>query len=298
MTDKQCTRCKQTFPATTEYFVRDRRLKSGLGSRCVVCARESTARRRAENPEKVREEGRRSGARWREKHLEVAQERGRESSLRSRNKHLEKAREQERASAARRRAADPEKARERDRKSTARRKAKDPEGFKAAQRASNARRKAKDPEKVREQQRVSQAQRKAKDPEGFKAAQRDTTARWKAKDPEGFKEVVRLSTARRNARKQALPDTLTRDEWQNALAWWDGCAYCGLQSDSLTLDHVIPLSSAECPGTTADNCIPACPNCNTSKSASPVREWLERKFGLTHAANRLAIIAVYFSILG
>lgn len=36
---KRCSKCGRAFPQTTEYFVRDNRLLSGLGSRCKECNR-------------------------------------------------------------------------------------------------------------------------------------------------------------------------------------------------------------------------------------------------------------------
>lgn len=35
---KRCTKCQQEFPATTEYFHRDKRLQSGIRSCCRVCS--------------------------------------------------------------------------------------------------------------------------------------------------------------------------------------------------------------------------------------------------------------------
>ena len=37
---KQCSRCHQDYPATTEFFYSDQRLKSGLASWCKKCCRE------------------------------------------------------------------------------------------------------------------------------------------------------------------------------------------------------------------------------------------------------------------
>lgn len=36
---KKCTKCKKSYPATTEYFHKEPRVKSGLAARCKNCAR-------------------------------------------------------------------------------------------------------------------------------------------------------------------------------------------------------------------------------------------------------------------
>lgn len=72
---------------------------------------------------------------------------------------------------------------------------------------------------------------------------------------------------RRRARKQGLPDTLTAAEWQAICASFKfKCAYCGKRR-RLTMDHVIPLSKNG--GTTANNIVPACQSCNSSKRVGP-----------------------------
>ena len=77
-------------------------------------------------------------------------------------------------------------------------------------------------------------------------------------------EVGRTANARRQARKKALPATLTRAEWQAIqAAYLHRCAYCGRKQNRLTQDHVIPLSKGG--GTTRENIVPACKSCNFKK---------------------------------
>jgi len=49
---KTCTKCGGTFAATGEFFVLDRRKKSGLGSWCRTCAKAHATRMRVEHPER------------------------------------------------------------------------------------------------------------------------------------------------------------------------------------------------------------------------------------------------------
>lgn len=288
---KQCSKCKQQKPATTEYFAARPSRPSGLTSQCRECLREDQVLRRKKNPERVREIQRKSQAR-------------------RKAANPEKIRAQDRASHARRRAANPEKFRAKQRTIQARYRARHPEKV----REDNKRYREENPEKARvalaqwreenpEKVRASARKHRAKHPEKVRAQARASQARrraeMKAENSEALRERDKLKVQRRKARKLQVPDTLTKAEWENALKCWDGCAYCGvsLSATELTLDHVIPLASPDCPGTTAHNVLPVCKHCNLSKQATPLRDFLERKFGHIHMVNRMEMIAIYFSRL-
>lgn len=51
MNEKTCTECGKTFPATKEYFYRDKRNKDEFCSRCETCERRRRSQYRKENPE-------------------------------------------------------------------------------------------------------------------------------------------------------------------------------------------------------------------------------------------------------
>ena len=77
---------------------------------------------------------------------------------------------------------------------------------------------------------------------------------------------------RRRARKQAKPETFTQEDWRFALEYWQhSCAVCGKQQGfwwNLQADHWIPISDPESPGTVATNIVPLCggmTGCNQSK---------------------------------
>ena len=53
------------------------------------------------------------------------------------------------------------------------------------------------------------------------------------------------------------------------------CIYCGKSSDTMTVDHIVPLKLG---GTNAlNNLVPACPNCNLKKGHRNVWEWWQRQ---------------------
>jgi hypothetical protein len=104
-------------------------------------------------------------------------------------------------------------------------------------------------------------------------------------------EKIRLYSQRRQSRKRSLADTLTHSQWLECLEWWNNCcAYCGKQRDfwhTIEMEHFIPVSADECPGTVATNIIP-------SKSNKAVKQWLIGRFGNRKAAAILRRIEEYF----
>ena len=67
--------------------------------------------------------------------------------------------------------------------------------------------------------------------------------------------------------------TLTYDEWHVILADHKHlCAYCG-EERKLLVEHQLPLSRGG--GNTAQNVVPACSACNSSKGNRTVKEWRE-----------------------
>ena len=85
-------------------------------------------------------------------------------------------------------------------------------------------------------------------------------------------EVGRLANQRRRERMAQLPHTLTVEEWEEALEYFDySCSYCGNSEDKIGKEHIVPVSKGG--GYTADNIIPACQSCNASKYSKDLEEW-------------------------
>lgn len=121
--------------------------------------------------------------------------------------------------------------------------------------------------------------------------------KWRTYNAEWFRsnpQKKRLYERRRAARERQLPSTLTMMQWLDSLDFFDGCAYCGSKPDVYHADHFIPLSAVMCPGTVAENILPACPSCNLSKGSADPRVWLIRKFGTDEAERILIRILAYF----
>lgn len=118
------------------------------------------------------------------------------------------------------------------------------------------------------------------------------------------RERYRIHQSNRNARKRSLPDGFTLEQQAFALEYFGNvCAVCrrpfyDLFSERvLALDHWVPLSSDDCPGTTATNMIPLChgiDGCNNSKGSRDPEKWLISRFGKRKTREILQRIEAYF----
>lgn len=108
-------------------------------------------------------------------------------------------------------------------------------------------------------------------PETFKAG----IKAWCAANPERFQEIRRASVQRRLARKAKLPHDLTAGQWRACIAYFGGCAYCGVTDLDLEREHFIALSSRG--GYTQSNILPACGPCNRSKHDNDFFDWYSQR---------------------
>ena len=68
---------------------------------------------------------------------------------------------------------------------------------------------------------------------------------------------------------------LTEDQWQELKKAWGGCAYCGVATDQLQKDCVLPIAHGG--RYTLGNVVPACQHCNTSKCDAEVTTWMRSR---------------------
>jgi len=88
-------------------------------------------------------------------------------------------------------------------------------------------------------------------------------------------------------------DVANAEDIRFMFLWWDAeCATCGA-SLSLQVDHIIPLSSADFPGSRIDNLMPLCKVCNMNKFDHELETWLVMRFGSIQAALTLRKIRRY-----
>ena len=133
-----------------------------------------------------------------------------------------------------------------------------------------------------------------------------STRRYCAK-PE-WKADRRVYGSLSRARKRHLADTFTRRDEAFARDYWQGaCAVCGDAAGFwkvIALDHWVPLSSADCPGTVPGNMVPLCharkgirgaiPDCNANKHVKDAPAWLLDKLGKRQSTRKLAEIQAFF----
>ncbi len=141
----------------------------------------------------------------------------------------------------------------------------------------------------------------ADNPEKF----REWSRQWRENNPDKKRESARLYrisnphvdiiiSHKRRTRLKNLPSDFSEADWKSVLSHWKNrCAFCGKQS-MLQIDHYIPLSNSECPGTILRNIVPACKSCNSSKNDSEAHSWMIRKFGSDQAAIIETNIMAYF----
>ena len=95
--------------------------------------------------------------------------------------------------------------------------------------------------------------------------------RWRNNNP----EKASLLWKHREYRERNAEGSFTLEEWNAKLEEYNyRCAYCGckLNSDTITVDHQIPLIRG---GTNyIDNLVPACQSCNSKKGTKTSGEYL------------------------
>lgn len=236
--------------------VSERRVDEG---KCVACINERAARRRAKNPERVREVA------------TACRARNRDRVLTGKRVHYAQNREAILAAARARYAADPER-REQVKQSRALWTAANQDRKRASDRnwvVSNRARHQANGRQWR-QENVDRARecdraRYAKNPDRW----RESAKRWLANNPE---KIAEYNSARR-ARKQGAEGRYTADDVARIFAMQKGrCACCGKRRP-LTVDHIVPLSRG---GTNwPSNLQGACHSCNSRKNARDPIEFMQ-----------------------
>lgn len=80
----------------------------------------------------------------------------------------------------------------------------------------------------------------------------------------------------RKAREKKAESSYTQKDWvETKENFNNSCAYCGATHKALAQDHVKPLTKGG--DYTKKNIVPACRNCNSSKSDSDMEKWFTKK---------------------
>lgn len=99
----------------------------------------------------------------------------------------------------------------------------------------------------------------------------DKVSARRAEYSKNNREIYNISNQKRRARMKGLTSTLTVQEWKNAIEYFNNeCCYCG-RKEPLVQEHFIPVSKGG--GYTANNIIPSCKSCNSSKGIKDFYKW-------------------------
>lgn len=271
---KACSKCGEEKPATTEYFGARKKSPDGLKVWCRVCEKDYHKEYRNANRERLRAQAR---ARLDANRDAVAQY---FKEYRARNIDRIKAYDRERYYANRE---------ERSAKAKAAYRL-DSERFK---KRANAYYWANREARLKRNRAYARLNTE-------KSAEQNRA--WRSKNRLRSNYNNRFRSQRRKARKAKLADSFTQEDWGQCLDYFSGtCAACGTLPTlfiRLEMDHYVPLSSPDCPGTVKGNMIPLCKSCNASKGNRDALEWaVERLGGKRKAKQFIKRVQAYFDSL-
>lgn len=112
------------------------------------------------------------------------------------------------------------------------------------------------------------------------------------KETEARKIYQRHKKKVRKNRELSLPHDYTIKEWEYAVSYFSGCAYCGSVHNNYEQEHFIPIVLGG--GYTKKNIVPSCRKCNLDKSTMDPIKWLSRK---ENGNDILKRINIYFESL-
>lgn len=237
---KQCSRCHNEYPATSEYFFRNKRSKDGFQSQCKSCKNITNHNWNIENREHRRKYRLENSSEIHEKRIErydlnkdFAREYSRNYYWENREEALMKVKDY--------RKNNPEKIKERRMVFY-----------------------EKNKDRIIRQTSMWQKANKSKKNEYNK--------RWTSKN----KEKVSFKQQLRRTKSRGLKSDLTIIQWELIKEIFDHkCAYCGNSVKKLEKDHFVPLSKEG--EFTMNNIVPACRRCNASKGNSNFYEWYSKQ---------------------
>lgn len=284
-TTKRCSKCGAEYPATPEYFNRDRQTKCGLHPYCKACMREMR-----QTPEAIERE--------RKRYLKP-ERRVYKLQYNKTDKNKQYMREYQQRPEAK--AAHRENERERRKRPEVQQYIRDYVRRPEVRERTNAKKRT-DEYRAWDRQYSQRPHVKARKKSYAESQHYKQILRARYYSPEG-QAAHKAYMHRHKARKRALSNSFTKQDWLRAVEYFGGCcAICGRPPGlwhKLAADHWIPLASADCPGTVPTNIVPLCHGeggCNNSKNDTNPIVWLEWKFGKRRAKQIEARINAYFEV--
>jgi len=255
---KKCSKCDKEFPATIEYFFRDKQKSDGLCSSCKNCKKAANHNSYQGNREK-----RLAGTKeWYQKNKEKAAADNREWQRKNKeryeaNKKIWSQNNKEKLD--RQKKEWKQNNREKINESNSKYRKNNRE--KISNHLSEYYKKNK--EKVSKRNKIYRQENIEKE-----------AVRHKIYREENREQGIKDAQARR-ARKKNLPATYTAKQWKACKTYFkNACCYCG-KKDKLEQDHFIPLTRGG--EYTHNNIICACRTCNSSKNNNDPFVWYSQQ---------------------
>jgi len=89
-------------------------------------------------------------------------------------------------------------------------------------------------------------------------------------------DIKRKYKQKRRTLELSLPNDLSAKQWSKCKKYFNNtCAYCGKKLKRATQDHFIPITKGG--GYTANNIVPSCPSCNSSKHNADFYIWYPKQ---------------------
>lgn len=290
---KCCSRCKKIKSCSE--FHKSSKSKGGLKGECKVCRSLSGAARYAANPE--------YWSKYNADHREhIRQQKSQYNALHREEIAARKAKynREHRAEISRRRAKHYAENREKERQRSIK--------YQNEHREELSRKNAERYRANREKERQKNAERyiahRADRIERSNAYYHKNQEQCRARNLRHYRQhkpVYILSSLRRRARKRSLPDAFSVEDKLFALDYFHYCcAACGRPQGfwhTLAMDHWIPLSNPDCPGTVPENMVPLCHGiggCNNTKHDKNPEEWLAKYFSKRKAREIARRVQEFF----
>ena len=134
---------------------------------------------------------------------------------------------------------------------------------------------------------------------------RETDKLWRKTHREHLRNYGRVYSIKRRTTEKSLPYQFSQAAKQRMMDYFGHkCAACGRSAGLwliIAIDHWIPISSSNCPGTVTTNLIPLCHatrdgegGCNGRKKNRDPKQWIVEQFGKRRAREILKRIEAYF----
>ncbi len=236
---KQCSTCPNSYPATPEFFDRDRQKKDGLSPKCKPC-------RKAHHAAHVDEQYLEYHRQYYQEHKEELSQKKKANYDKEKRRHYNSAHRAQNAERMRQYRQTP--------KNKAYREEYGPRHYQA--------------------HRIERIEKRRQYYELHKDEINARRRQYRKEHPEIVSGIDRAHKHKRKAQKRAVGGSYTAQQIQEQLKRQKSrCYYCKAKLETWHADHIVPLARGG--SNDISNIVIACPACNMHKHDKPPHEWLD-----------------------